>query len=889
MFTLKMNRLSFVAAIGLSWLLAACGGGGGGGSSSSGGGSAPDPAPGFSVSIDRTQLRFSGDEGSVISPQIIVGTGSGSNVPTTAYFGGQDLGTAIDRVEARINGTQAQFSVYPKTQLAAGEYAGTLKLSMCADAQCAQHFKGSPVDVAYTVSISKGLKVSPGSVDLRALAGAMASAPVTVELPSGVSSFSATTSVSWLQVSNITSNSMTVSASAKAPGTYTALVTISAASRQTTIPVTYTVTADASSITAITPDRASLDFSAPTGYASGGQQLKVTLPAWGQALTSSVQYRYGDSGWLTVTPGASNTLSVTASAGSLQPGVYRADLVLGGGTDVLPFTVPVTLNVLAADWTITGTSTLTVDAASTQSSLNGQLSIDIPNLPVQTWQASSSASWLVLSRSSGSLRTDKLGLSVNVAEMLKLANFRAHTADITLSLPSGKSAATKFTVTLDKKLPELNFISPHTRLPGEAGNYIVRGRGFDAISNLSWLLQVSGATPSKITRVNDTQLELSLPAAQGDATFALSNSLGAKSGTVTLKALAQPSFTYAAVAAQGSKGSIVFDAERQSVYTVNKTLGSLMRFSKSGSGWDVNSVSVTGVDAVAMSPDGKRLIVTVTSGLIKLFDPTTLAEQGSFKAGGVYGDSLNSLPRLAVRNDGKVLFSGYSGVSDGAGSMAYFDLVTQSFGNIGGYYAFGWAVASGDGSHINIVQSASYSPQPPMVSLDGSDVVAKVAPSELTFWYEAAQSLRGERFAEGTYVVWDRDFNKIGNVKIPDSAYFGRTPVFSPDGQRLYVMAYDSYNLNGGTTSKPRVYVFDSSTRMVTSTDLPVLGYFELADYPTCNTSDYGCDTRALGTISPDGKTLFFVGDTRLVVAPIPAVSASKALAMKRLVLPASR
>ncbi|WP_166454932.1 PD40 domain-containing protein [Duganella aquatilis] len=819
-----------------------------------------------------------------------MGTGSGNNVPTTAYFGGEDMGTAIDHVEARISGTQAQFFVYPKMQLAAGEYTGTLKLSMCADRQCSEHFKGSPVNVAYTVSVGKGLKVTPGSVDLSSLTGASASVPVAVQLPGGVSSFSAATSAAWLQVANITSSGMTIIAGAKGPGLYNGLVTVSAGSRTVTVPVTYRVTADPSSVSSITPDRASLDFSAPTGYASSGQQLKVTLPNWAQGLSTSVQYRTGDAGWLVVTPGAGGAVSVVASAANLRPGAYRADLVLSGGTELAPVSVPVTLNVLAADWSVTGTSTLTVDAASTTSTMGGQISIDVPNLPVQGWQASSNATWLQLSRSSGSLRTDKLGVSVNVAQMLKLANFHTYTADITLSLASGKTAGTKFTVTLDKRLPELSYISPHTRLSGEAGNYIVRGRGFDAITNLNQVLQVKGATPAQIVRVNDTQFELSLPAAQGDATVALSNTLGASSGSVTLKTVSQPAFTYAAVAAQGNKGGLVFDPERQALFTVNKTLGSLMRFSKSGNNWNVSSAPVSSVDEVAISPDGKSLIVTVTSGQIKLFDPATLTEQGSFKAGGVYGETLNSLPRMAVRNDGKVLFSGASGVQDDGGYMPYFDLVSRSFGNIGGAYVFGWASVSGDGSHINIVQSASYTPLPPIVSLDGRDQVAKPAPSGLGHWFESAQSLRGERFAEGTYKVWDHDFNVIGKVAIPDSTYFGRTPVFSPDGKRLYVMAYDSNGLYVGSTSKPRVYVFDSSTRMVTSTDLPLLGYFELADYPTCAVSSYECDTRALGTISPDGKTLFFLGDARLIVAPIPAVLVGRqAAAMRRLVLPASR
>lgn len=877
-----------MVALGVSCLLAACGGGGGGSPTSNPVVSVPDPAPGFSVSVDRTPLRFSGDEGSVLASQVILGTGSGTNMPTTAYFGGQDQGTAIDRVEASINGSQAQFRVYPKKALAAGEYAGTLRLSMCADTQCTQHFKGSPADVSYTVSIAKGLKVLPDTVVMRVLTGATGSAVVKVQLPDGASSFAATTKTPWLQISNPTSSGMTIVASSKVPGSYLGLVDVSAAGRQTTIPVYYIVTADPSSVARITPDRTTMDFSAPTGYASGEQQLKVVLPTWAQALTTSVKYLSADTSWLTVTPGAAGTLNVVASAAKLGSGVYWADLMLSGGADVLPVAVRVTLNVLPANWSVAGTSSFTVNAASTPGNFNGQISIDIPNLPVQSWQASSNASWLLLSRTTGSLRTDKLGVSVNIAEMLKLANNHSHSADITLSLPSGKSAATKFTVTLDKKLPELNYISPHTRLPGESGNYIVRGRGFDSIADLSQVLQVTGTMPANIVRVNDTQFELSLPAAVGDATFSLSNILGAKTGAVTLKEVAQPAIAYAAVAAQGSKSGLVFDPERQAVFTVNQTLGSLMRFSKSGTSWIVSSVPVTGANAVAISPDGKRLIVTVTTGQIKLFDPATMVEQGSFNA--IYVDEDTSgLLRIAVRNDGKVLFGGYSGVQDGGGSMTYFDLVSLGFGTIGGPSNFGWASTSGDGSRINIVQSSSYSPAPPMVSLDSSDLVAKKASGGLTFWYQSAQSLRGERFVEDINRVWDRDFNMIGKVVIPDRSYFGVSSVFSPDGKRLYVLAYDSNGLYGGATTKPRVYVFDSSTRMVTSTDLPLLGSFELQDYPTCSTSDYTCNTRSQGTISPDGKTLFFLGEIRLVVVPIPVISGGKAPVMRRLVLPASR
>jgi hypothetical protein len=50
---------------------------------------------------------------------------------------------------------------------------------------------------------------------------------------------------------------------------------------------------------------------------------------------------------------------------------------------------------------------------------------------------------------------------------------------------------------------------------------------------------------------------------------------------------------------------------------------------------------------------------------------------------------------------------------------------------------------------------------------------------------------------------------------------------------------------------------------------LPVLGYFEIADYPSCITG-VPCDFRARAEISLDASTLFFAGDERMVITPIP-------------------
>jgi hypothetical protein len=100
----------------------------------------------------------------------------------------------------------------------------------------------------------------------------------------------------------------------------------------------------------------------------------------------------------------------------------------------------------------------------------------------------------------------------------------------------------------------------------------------------------------------------------------------------------------------------------------------------------------------------------------------------------------------------------------------------------------------------------------------------------------------------------------------------------SPDGRRLYAIAYDprDYYQNNfplpPPVSKPRVYVVDISNTVPTPGSANVLGYFEVDDYPICRESN-PCDPQTRGAISPDGRTLFFAGADRLIVVPVPGES----------------
>lgn len=869
----KTLRRSAIAL--LCTLATACGGSGGGQS-----GSETKPV-GFQVSVDRTAIRFEGEEGRAMQPVAVLGKGIGT-LPGTIYTGSLDLSTSLGLVTTEVIGTQVKFTVHPKSNLPAGTYTGNLQLFACADEKCTQHFSGSPATVPYTITISKGFSVAPQSANLSAVSGSTITRDFNVSLPPSQTSFQASSSAAWLSITNLSNSGFSIKTSPMPPGYYSTIVSVYYPGRNFDIPVNFTVTGDSSTVSKIIADVSTINFNAiASATTPSTKKINLVLPSWSTESKAEISYPSSVGGWLTLNKIDERSYSVTAVAQNLVAGSYLAHLTIKSDPLTSPISIPVNFVVGAPTWTVFGSTDFLVDNETTTRQLFSELTIDLPALPAQAWTASTSATWIKLLNTSGTTGLNKLQATIDTTELIKMSNFSTHTAEIVITSANGKIAPKRVVFTLNKQLPEVNYVSPASLLPNEAGTVILRGRGFNRITNLEQGLSITGIPVKRITRINDTQLNLQFDgAAQGEANISLKNALSIPMGSASLKVLPQQSFSYRAIPVQGAKGSIYFDPERQSIYASNKALGTVMRFAASNNTWNITSANVPGIDAAAMSPDRKSLLTTSTNGNITLLDPNSLSTQASYTfANQISGDSLNSLPRLAMTSNGKAYFqSGFW-----SSELNYFDLVTRKFGSLKSdttsfnFYSGPWFSISGDGDRLLVVQSGSITPSPPMLYLDSSDEAVKVNPVGIKFWYEAAQSLRGERFVEGTYKVWDRSFNLIGNIVLPGNSYYGRLPIFSPDGNRLYILSYHSSAFSGSNNSSnsstnPRVYVLDTSQKLVTTTNLPVLGYFDISDYPTCSNSSYGCDTRPLGTISPDGKTLFFIGDKNLIVAPIPTL-----------------
>jgi hypothetical protein len=281
-----------------------------------------------------------------------------------------------------------------------------------------------------------------------------------------------------------------------------------------------------------------------------------------------------------------------------------------------------------------------------------------------------------------------------------------------------------------------------------------------------------------------------------------------------------------------------------------------------------------------LSNDGTKLIASSSApsthtGSIKVLDPATLATLSTTALSNSLEPTFtNTGFGIQTTNDGR----SWLAVGDQFAEMMFFRADTlevtrfaQSFSFFGGP----WFTASRDGERLIVVQSAGLSPAPPMLYMDAADSVLKVNPANLNFSYQIDVNEDGSRVLFDRSEVRDADFNLIGRLSLPTTAgqptYFPVAARLTVDGNRAYVLAYRDDLYSPGVD--PLVFVFDTRTAQATE-DLPALGYFDLPEYPSCkpaSPSDYGCNySSVVGAISLDSSTLFFAGNERLLVVPIP-------------------
>ncbi|WP_243338632.1 NHL repeat-containing protein [Anaeromyxobacter soli] len=834
------------ALVILALLAAACSGGGGGGAG---------PGGGVTVTLDTDHFTMRGDEGTSLSATVTASVSGQTSA--SIRVSAVDQGEAIAGAQVEVMETQARLWISSKSSLAPGTYAGTLAVNVCYDAGCSSPVRGSPFRLQYTVEVLPILKVAPDQVALSAVSGSPASASIAVQLPYGATSFRVSGLPSWLHVADETASGFTLAAASVPAGAYDAYLYVAAGGSQRSLRVTYTVTEAPGGRHDLSLDTSSLALTTTEG-ADASARVGVTPPSWNPPLTTSVSYGSGASGWLGVTP-TDGGLDLRADAGALSQGSYTAWLYVRGDGFTTGRSVTVTLTV-GPGLLKPQDQALTLTATSVPADLLGSVPVTMAGGPARAWTAATDAAWLTLDAGTGWTGTP-LGFRVTPEALQSVENGSTQVATVRVAADPPSITPVQFKVTLSKRLPEVRSLGPGVILAGRAHRVLARGVGFDGLADVAAGITVEGLTGVGVTRVSDTEVALDVPAAPaGEYAISASNALGSPTAAAALHVVDAPTLAYARVQTSGRKRQLIYDPRHQALWA--SMPGVAVRVGYAGGAWTAASQAIADLRDLALTPDAGAVIAVSWSGKLRLLDPVTLTEQATYDRGGALGPASLRPDGVAVTNDGRVwLPFGDTGIDD----LGFFDLARRTFSNTGlNFYEGPWLAVSGNGERLMVDGRTG------RMHLDGADGTLK----DGGFYFEGNFGIDevGSRFVTVSYseaALWDASFAFVGRLWLPDSytKYTGGTTIaatVSPDGSRAYVLSYSI-----GSLDLPRVWVFDSTAAV--SGDPPLLGYFQLPEYPTVRSGFTIQSREAVMAMTPDATTLFIAGDDAVMVVPVPS------------------
>ncbi len=274
----------------------------------------------FGMTANPQSLAFTAAlGGNPVSQQLSISSSSTQSFSIVTNAGGSNwlqVSQSSGQTPASISVT-----VYPNVLSVAGTYSGTLVISNFVDS--------TVITVPVTLNLSGSLVgASPTALSFTQTAGASATVSQLLQVTGATgTNFSLSTNVSWLSLSAATGAApaaVTISASASAlsPGTYTGTINVLGPANSVSVPVTFTV----GSASAAALSTTNLAFTHTIGAANPASQT-IGVSATGAPVTFNTSVRTDSGGnWLTASSSSTTTpatITVMALPSGLAAGTYR--------------------------------------------------------------------------------------------------------------------------------------------------------------------------------------------------------------------------------------------------------------------------------------------------------------------------------------------------------------------------------------------------------------------------------------------------------------------------------------------------------------------------------------------------------------------------------------
>lgn len=241
--------------------------------------------------------------------------------------------------------------------------------------------------------------------------------------------------------------------------------------------------------------------------------------------------------------------------------------------------------------------------------------------------ASSSIPWLkVVSTSGTSGPNASITVSVEPSALATLGN-GTYQGLLTVT-PVGGYASSSRAAFLSLGLPKIDQITPYVAYTGVPSAVTLYGKELHQTYQGTLIINDTEVTSFTDTYIDQARITLpALPA--GEYSVKVKNNLGIVQPMGRVVVRPAPTYTDTEIAIDGRVESFEYDAERDAFYVVSWDLDyghsfQVHRLRHNGGVWQKDPIAATSPQAVSLSSDGSRLLITTANCGIMEFDPDSL-------------------------------------------------------------------------------------------------------------------------------------------------------------------------------------------------------------------------------------------------------------------------
>lgn len=543
--------------------------------------------------------------------------------------------------------------------------------------------------------------------------------------------------------------------------------------------------------------------------------------------------------WLSSRIDANGAQAITGSGNGFPQGSYAGNVVLSPKHSGPGVGMPVAMQ-LGSGVALPAGRTVRIDAPPPAQN-SGTIDLAFQGNQAPTWEASSDKPWLQLHSSSGTGST-KLAYNIDVAKLGTVTNFSTDSATVTIK--AAGLATETYTISVDKRLPEITVVTPSFITAGKDVQLRLRGRGLAQLASIG-AIRIDNQPVSTGSIASDTEALVSLRSmSPGAHPIAIELASGRTAAPASVNVVDAASTAPAFIPGAGFGGVPVYDQARGALYVVDKARGALLSYRQGAGGWTLHaSVPVENYIRLGLSHDGSTLYATNGERMLDEREPVTLALRASY-TGTARDLSMGDggiMRALPITSDGRIWFS-----RSQWSEMVYFDTRSKSFNTVEPQRLLDDLryVVSGDGSRMFAITSVNSIHQP--------------------MRYGTALSADARDLLHGASKLYDASTMRIlGSLPDAIGGKYGAA-LLSPTGDRIYVSIIETTPADKLVVARFDVFDAPSMTK-VGEVPLP---------QRAANCTDaatYDCDFWGSFVISPFRDALIWTGNKGIAFAPIPA------------------